>query len=246
MTANPYIFEFIGTAILILIGNGAVANILLKETKGNSGGTFMCIFAWGCGVLMGVNISSDFSGAHLNPAVSLGLALTGKFAWSQFVGYVIAQTAGAMCGASLVYFFFKHHYAISENQTDILSTFSTVPAIRKIGNNLFSEFLCTFVLVLVILFASVPNVSIMGDTVPLGLGSVGAIPTALLIIGIGLSLGGTTGFAMNPARDLGPRIIHALMPIPHKGTSDWAYAWVPIIGPMLGAGVAALLYLVIM
>lgn len=243
--STAYLFEFIGTALMIVVGNGSVANILLKETKGYAGGTLMCVIAWACGVMMAVAVSSDYSGAHLNPAVTLGLAIAGKLQWDLLMAYVLAQFLGAMFGSVLVYLYFRNHYSISTNATEILATFSTVPAIRKLRNNFFSEFLCGFVLLLVILFSSAPVLSIQGESVSMGLGALGALPTGILIIGIGLSLGGTTGFAMNPARDLGPRIMHALLPIPHKGTSDWGYAWVPSVAPLLGGAGAALLYLLI-
>lgn len=243
MIPSSYIFEFVGTAILILIGNGSVANIVLKETKGNAGGTFMCIFGWGCGVMMAVAVSNNYSGAHLNPAVSLALALTAKMSWIDFAGYVVAQFMGAMFGTTVSYLYFKSHYQITENKTDILSTFCTVPAIRKFSQNFLSEFVCGFVLVLVVLFTTGPVVSGAGEKITLGLGAIGALPTALLVVGIGLSLGGTTGFAMNPARDLGPRIMHALLPVPNKGKSDWSYSWIPVVGPMLGAAAASLIFL---
>lgn len=203
----------------------------------------MCIFGWGCGIVMAVTVANNYSGAHLNPAVSLALVLTAKMTWVNFWGYVISQFLGAMFGSTLVYYYFRTHYNISDNKTDILSTFCTVPAIRKLSNNFLSEFVCGFLLVLVILFTTGPVVTSSGETITMGLGAIGALPTALLVVGIGLSLGGTTGFAMNPARDLGPRMMHAILPIANKGKSDWSYSWIPVIAPMLGAALASLVFL---
>ncbi|MBF9255453.1 aquaporin family protein [Pontibacter sp. 172403-2] len=235
--------ELIGTMFLILLGNGVVANVVLKGTKGHDSGWIVITTGWALSVFAGVVIAAPYSGAHLNPAVTLGLAIAGKFAWDQVGLFIIAQLLGAMLGAFLVWLLYKPHLDITDNPLLQLATFSTGPAIRHPFSNLFSEILGTFVLIFVIFYFTGPE---MGDEkTPIGMGSLGAIPVAFLVWAIGLSLGGTTGYAINPARDLGPRIIHTLLPMKNKCHSDWKYAWVPVIGPVLGAGLAALLYLLL-
>lgn len=240
---NVYLAEVIGTAILILLGNGVVANVVLQRTKGHAGGWIVITAGWGLAVFTAVACVQQFSGAHLNPAVSFGLALAGKLDWSEFPGYVAAQLAGAFCGACLVFAFYRPHYAESDDAGAKLATFSTGPAIRSFADNLFSEIVGTFVLVYAVLLAVNPEFSLAigpePQDVEVGLGSLGALPVGLIVFAIGLSLGGTTGYAINPARDLGPRIAHALLPVPGKGSSDWSYAPVPVIGPLLGAAAAA-------
>jgi glycerol uptake facilitator protein len=241
---NEFFAEFIGTMILILLGNGVVANVVLKGTKGHNGGWIVIALGWGLAVFSAVIVAGPHSGAHINPAVTIGLAIAGKFLWSKAWIFILAQMLGAVTGALLVWLFYRHHYAETEDKEAILATFSTKPAIRRLPNNFFSEVLGTFVLILVILYIEGP--SIFHDDLPdmkIGLGSVGALPVALLVTAIGLSLGGTTGYAINPARDLGPRIIHALVPIKHKGDSDWGYSFVPVLAPLAGAAIAAAVFL---
>lgn len=231
------VFEFLGTMIMILLGCGVVACVSLKKSKGEGGGWIVVTLAWGLAVMCGVLVAGPFTGAHLNPAVTAGLALAGKFPWAFVVPYIIAQIAGAFCGASLVYVFYKDHFDVTEDADTKLGVFSTIPAIHNHARNLISEIVGTFVLILVILF-----IGDKSNAAEVGLGSIGAIPVALLVVVIGLSLGGTTGYAINPARDLGPRLAHAFLPIKGKGKSQWSYSWVPIVGPILGAALAAVVY----
>jgi glycerol uptake facilitator protein len=242
---NVYLAEVIGTAILILLGNGVVANVNLQRTKGHAGGWIVITAGWGLAVFTGVACVQQFSGAHLNPAVTLGLALAGRFEWSQLPGYVAAQMAGAFLGACVVFAFYRTHYSQTDDQAAKLGTFATGPGIRSWPDNLFSEIIGTFVLVYAALLAADPAfdlpVGSESHSVKVGLGALGALPTGLIVFAIGLSLGGTTGYAINPVRDLAPRIAHAILPIPNKGPSDWSYAPIPVIGPLLGAIAAALL-----
>ncbi len=228
---------------LILLGGGVVANVVLKGTKGNNSGWMVITTGWALSVFAGVVIAGPYSGAHLNPAVSIGLAIVGKFSWSLVAPYIAAQMLGAILGAFLVWLLYKPHFDSTEDPLAQLAVFSTGPAIRHPVSNLFSEAVGTFVLIYVILYITTPE---MGDQkTPIGMGSLGALPVTFLVWAIGLSLGGTTGYAINPARDLGPRIVHALLPIKNKCHSDWRYAWVPILGPIAGATAAALLYLLL-
>lgn len=236
-----YLFEFIGTALLILLGNGVVANALLKGTKGGDAGIVGITIGWGVAVFAGVFVAADVSGAHLNPAVTIAFATAGKFAWNLVPGYITAQFLGAMLGSTLVWLSYKKHYESTEDQTNILNTFTNTPAIKSPFWNLATETIATFAFVLAIFY-------IAGGTIsdePISLGSLDALPVALLVLGIGISLGGPTGYAINPARDLGPRIMHALLPIKRKGNSAWWYAWIPVIGPLLGGFLAALVYMLI-
>ncbi|MEN7546301.1 MIP/aquaporin family protein [Rapidithrix thailandica] len=233
--------EVIGTMLLILLGNGVVANVVLPNTKGNNGGWIVITTAWALAVFIGVVVAGPYSGAHLNPAVTIGLAIAGKFDWVKVPVFVAAQFAGAMIGAFLVWLIYKDHFKATDDSGLKLAPFSTDPAIKNPVSNLISEVVGTFVLVFVIFYFT--NAEISSNGTPIGLGSVGAIPVAFLVWVIGLSLGGTTGYAINPARDLGPRIMHALLPIPQKGNSNWGYSWVPVFGPLLGAGIAAVLHL---
>ncbi len=238
---TPFTAEIIGTMLMILLGNGVVANVVLKGTKGNSSGWIVITTAWALAVFVGVTVAGPVSGAHLNPAVTLGLAFAGKFSWDLVPTYIAGEMIGAMLGASLVWIFNKDHFAITEDEGAKLACFSTGPAIRKPISNLISEIIGTFVLVFVIFHFAAPSMTLNNDpNAKIGLGSVGALPVTLLVWAIGLSLGGTTGYAINPARDLGPRIMHALLPV--KGSSDWGYAWIPIAGPIIGAALAALLH----
>jgi glycerol uptake facilitator protein len=240
---TPFIAEILGTMLMILLGNGVVANVVLKGTKGNNSGWIVITTAWAFAVFVGVVVAGPVSGAHLNPIVTLGLALVGKFAWSQVTTYVLAQMIGAMIGAFLVWLSHKDHFAATDDEGGKLACFSTGPAIRNYSSNLISEIIGTFVLIFVIFYLAGPDVSIaVASDAKIGLGSIGALPVAILVWAIGLSLGGTTGYAINPARDLGPRIVHSLL---LKGNSDWSYAWVPIVGPIIGSSLAALSYLML-
>lgn len=239
---DPYVAEFVGTLILVLLGNGVVANVVLPQTKGRGSGWIVITAGWGMAVFVAVWCVGPFSGAHLNPAVTIGLALgTSDFSWAKVPGYMAAQMLGGIAGGSLVYVFYRDHYAVSDDAGAKLATFATAPAIRRTSSNLFSETLGTLVLVFGVLLAVAPTIESAGETtstLTLGLGTLGALPVGLLVFAIGLSLGGTSGYAINPARDLGPRIAHVLLPIPGKGNSDWGYAWIPVAGPLLG-GIAA-------
>jgi glycerol uptake facilitator protein len=229
-----FLSEVIGTAMLLLLGCGVVANVALAKTKGNGGGFLLVNFGWGLAVFAGV-IVSQYSGAQLNPAVSLGLLIAGKIVASQFFIAILAQLIGAIIGAVLTWLAYKQHFDEEPDPANKLGVFSTGPGIRSAAWNLITEIIATFVLVFVILGFSDAN---FGK--PVALGPIGAIAVALLVVGIGASLGGPTGYAINPARDLGPRIAHAILPIKGKGSSDWGYAWVPVVGPLIGGALAAL------
>lgn len=230
-------FEFLGTYIMILLGCGVVACTTLKGSKGNGGGWVVITLAWGLAVMCGVFIAGPYTGAHLNPAVTLGLAMAGKFDWGMVVPYMVSQFIGAFLGGATVFVFYKDHFNITEDKDTKLGVFATIPAIRNLKRNFLSETIGTFVLILVILFLAE-----RGNTSEVGLGSIGALPVALLVVVIGMALGGTTGYAINPARDFGPRLAHHLLPIKGKGSSQWKYAWVPIAGPILGAAFAVLVF----
>ncbi len=219
---NPYLAEFIGTAVLVLMGNGVVANVSLNKSKGFQGGWGCLSIAWGLAVFCGVIISGPYSGGHLNPAVTFANLVTGAMSIGPVNVYGCAN-AGSFPWSNIGYMFYKDHYDVTNDPDAKMGTFCTSPAIRNYGRNFFSEMLGTLILILVILFFSVE-----GNTSAVGMGSLGAIPVAFLIIAIGMSLGGTTGYAINPARDLGPRIMHAILPIKGKRDSDWGYAWVPV------------------
>jgi glycerol uptake facilitator protein len=221
---NSYFAEFVGTTLLILLGNGVVAGVLLKNSKSEGAGWLVITIAWGLAVTFGVYAVGSVSGAHLNPAVTFGLAATGAFSWAMVPGYVVAQMLGAFAGACLVYLHYLPHWAKTDDAGLKLAVFSTAPAERHTVGNFISEFIGTFVL-LFGLSALGTNKFAEGLN-PLAVGA--------LVLSIGLSLGGSTGYAINPARDLGPRIAHALLPIPGKGGSDWGYAWIPVVAPILG------------
>ena len=230
---NNFLFEMIGTAFLILLGDGVVANVVLNKTKGNNGGWIVITFGWAIAVFVGVYISAAQSGAHLNPAVSIALAAAGKFDWANVPLYIAGQFAGAMTGSFLVWIAYKKHFDETTDADAKLAVFCNSPAIRNTAFNLATEAIGTFVLVFGIF-------SITGADVKLG--SLDALPVALLVLGIGLGLGGPTGYAINPARDLGPRIMHFILPIKGKRDSDWSYSWIPVIGPVIGGVLAALLF----
>lgn len=231
--------EIIGTMVMILLGNGVVANVVLTGTKGNNGGWIVITTAWALAVFVGVVIAGPYSGAHLNPAVSISLALIGKLSWAKVPVYILAQFIGAFLGTFLVWLTYKDHYKLTEDQGAKRATFCTAPAIRNTWSNLTSEIIGTFVLVFVIYHFSDASMGV--SKTPIGLGSLGALPVAFLVWVIGLSLGGTTGYAINPARDLGPRIMHAILPVHGKGDNDWGYAWIPVAGPLIGASLAFVL-----
>ena len=231
---TPFVGELIGTALLILLGNGVVANVVLKDTKGGNSGWIVITFGWGMAVFVGVFVAAGVSGAHINPAVTVALAVAGKFAWAQVPSYIIAQMLGAALGAFLVWVHYRSHFARTDNREAKLAVFCTAPQIRGTFSNLLSEVIGTFVLVLGVLFMAAPNV---------GLGAVSALPVGLLVLAIGLSPGGTTGYAINPARDFAPRVMHFFLPIPNKRDSDWSYAWIAVAGPLVGGIVAALVYM---
>jgi glycerol uptake facilitator protein len=231
---EKFIAEVFGTGTLILLGDGVVAGVLLSRSKSQNGGWIVITWAWALAVFCGVVVAGPISGAHLNPAVTIGLAVKGAITWDQVPVYILGEMVGAILGAALVVLHYWDHFKETEDQGLKLAVFSTGPAIRNYGLNLVSEIIGTFVLVFVI-FA-------FGDPKTAAPASLGALPVALLVLVIGLSLGGTTGYAINPARDLGPRIVHAVLPIPGKGSSDWEYSWVPVVGPIIGGVVAALVY----
>ncbi len=236
---TPFIAELIGTAAMILLGGGVVANVVLNQTKGNNSGWIVITTAWAFAVFVGVTIAGPYSGAHLNPAVTLANYILGSINLQTTLSYIAAQFLGAMTGATLVWIMYKDHFDQTDNPGAKQAVFCTAPAIKNLPINLFSEALGTFVLIFTILHFKEAS---LADHSPIGLGSIGAIPVTFLVWAIGLSLGGTTGYAINPARDLGPRIIHALLPIKNKAKFDLSYAWVPIIGPLVGASLAALLF----
>jgi len=240
---NIFTAELIGTALLILLGNGVVASCCLKDTKSGPAGWMVITTGWAFAVYVGVVVAGPVSGAHLNPAVTLGLAMKGATAWSAVPTYVAAQFIGAIIGAFLVWIFFMDHFNVTLDEDAKRACFCTYPAIRNYPLNFICELIATFVLVFVI-FYIVGNGSVTlpgeANATPIGLGSVGAIPVAILIWVIGISLGATTGYAINPARDLGPRFVLSLLPL--RTGADWAYSWVPVLGPLAGGALAAIVY----
>jgi glycerol uptake facilitator protein len=233
MIIKSFLGELIGTALLILLGDGVVANVLLKGTKGNNAGWIVITLGWALAVFVGVVASSPLSDSHLNPAVTIAMAYAGKISWALLPTYIGAQMLGAMIGAFLVWAQYKQHFDSTEDQNIKLGVFCTGPAIRSPFWNTISEIIGTFVLVYAALSLSSPGGQI---------GSISALPIAAIVAVIGISLGGTTGYAINPARDLGPRIMHCLLPIPNKRDGDWSYAPIPIIGPIIGGLLAAIVY----
>ena len=232
-----FVSELVGTTMLLLLGGGVVANVILAKSKGLGGGTLMINWGWGLAVFAGVLVSS-YSGAQLNPAVSIGLLVGGKIELAQFAVAVTAQMLGGILGAVLCWLSYHDHFDAEPDPANKLGVFSTGPGIRNYGWNLVTEIIATFVLVFVIFaFADYGDIQI---GVPGALGPLTAVPVALLVVGIGASLGGPTGYALNPARDLGPRRAQAILPIKGKGSSDWSYAWVPVVGPLIGGTLAAL------
>jgi glycerol uptake facilitator protein len=231
---NIFAAETIGTALLILLGDGVVANVVLNKTKGNNSGWIVITFGWAIAVFVGVFVASKASGAHLNPAVTIALAILNKVSWSIVPQYIAGQILGAMIGSILVWAAYRQHFLHTDDTATKRAVFCTAPAIRSVSHNLFTEIIGTFVLILGVLFIIAPSSS---------LGALDALPVALLVLGIGLSLGGPTGYAINPARDLAPRIMHAILPLGKKGNSDWRYSWIPVVGPIIGACLAAWLFM---
>src|SRR5882724_4454274 len=239
---SPFLGELIGTAVLIILGDGVVANVALNKTKGNSSGFVVVGLGWPMAVYTVVIVASPFSLARLNPAVSIGLAIAGKFDWALVPTYIAAQMLGAIIGATVVWLAYRDHFNQTPDGDTKLGVFCNAPAIRNTFNNLVTEIIATFVLIFGVLYILGPTININSKDEIIGLGSVGALPVALLVLGIGLSLGGPTGYAINPARDLGPRIAHFILPIPNKRDSDWSYSWIPVVGPIVGGIIAALLF----
>ena len=246
MTIDPYIAEFIGTFILLLWGEGVNANVNLRKTTAEGQTPWVLITsAWGFSVFVAVFITGQFSGAHLNPAVTLGFAVAEKFSWALVPGYVIAQLLGAILGSWVAYIIYIDHHRLTTDEASVRSAFCTAPAIRNFKNNFFSELVGTFVLVFGALFIAIPNIEISGvEVTSFGLGALEALPIGILVWVIGLGLGGTTGYAINPARDLGPRLVYQLIPRKNKD-ADWSYAWIPVIGPFAGGIVAGILYFIL-
>lgn len=232
---SSFIGEFIGTMLLIIMGDGVVANVVLDKTKGNNSGWIVITFGWAMAVFLGVFASVKLGGSgHLNPAVSIAMAaFNSDFDSSLLPTYILAQFAGAITGAIIVWLAYKQHFDVTDDKDGKLAVFCNAPAIRGYGYNLITEIIGTFVLVFGAMALSKPATF---------LGTLEALPVALLILGIGLSLGGPTGYAINPARDLGPRIAHFILPIKNKRDSDWGYSWIPVVGPIIGALLAAYLF----
>lgn len=236
-----FIWELLGTALLTLMGCGVVANVTLRRTAGNNGGTLLVNFGWGFAVFAGASVAAP-AGAHINPAVTLGLAVNGQLAWSQVPVYFVAQLIGGTIGALLCWAAYKLQFDTHDKPEESLGVFSTAPTVRNPVWNLITEIIGTFVLVIWVILS--PQAEITGDGAPeFGNAALGYAAVAFLVVGIGASLGGPTGYAINPARDLGPRIAHAVLPIRGKGSSDWGYSWVPIVGPLVGGVLAGALAL---
>jgi glycerol uptake facilitator protein len=231
---NAFLSEFIGTAILIVFGAGVVANVVLEKTKGHNSGWIVIAFGWGMAVYMGVSASLALGGVgHLNPAVTIAIALVADFDTSQVAAFIAGQFAGAIVASFIIYIAYKQHFDNTSDANAKLAVFCNAPAIRNISWNLLTEIIGTFILVFAASLLSKPESNA---------GQLGALPVGLLVLAIGLSLGGPTGYAINPARDLGPRIAHAILPIKNKRDSDWGYSWIPVVGPVIGALIAALVF----
>ena len=247
MHLNPFLAELIGTFILVVLGDGVVANVVLNRTKGQGSGWIVITFGWGMAVFVAVFCVSKFSGAHLNPAVTIAVAAAQRsteVTWRMVPVYIAAQMLGAFLGAVTVYLFYNQHFKVTEDADAKLAVFCTAPNIRANITAFFCEVVGTFLLVFPIFLMVEPSFAMeLGASskrdIALGLGALGALPVGLLVFAIGMSLGGTTGYAINPARDLGPRLAHALLPIPGKRDSDWGYAWIPVVAPILGGLLAA-------
>ena len=241
---TPFLAEIFGTLILLLLGIGTNANVTLSQTKGQNSGWLLITVGWGLSVFAAVVVAGPYSGAHINPAVTVGLAMAGLFPWSEVPVFLLGQIIGGSIGVFLVWLNYKDHFARTDDPDATLGVFSTGPAIKNFPVNFICEVTGTFVLMFVILYFSEPEFKADGIVnARVGLGSIGAIPVALLVVVIGIGLGGTTGYAINPVRDLVPRIMHAILPIPQKGSSNWGYSWVPVLGPIMGAVIASIIYL---
>ncbi|WP_016698735.1 aquaporin [Actinoalloteichus spitiensis] len=236
-----FVWELLGTAVLILLGAGVVANVVLRRSKGREGGWLLIAIGWGFAVFAGASIA-DPSGGHINPAVTLGQAIAGNTPWSVVPVYMVAQLIGAFLGAVIAWAAYKLQFDTHDDPKGTLGIFSTQPAVENRPWNTVTEVIGTFVLLLWILLSPAAEVG-AGDVPVLGNSALGYAGVAFLVIGIGASLGGPTGYAINPARDLGPRIAYAVLPIRGKGSPEWGYSWVPVVGPLVGASLAALLYL---
>lgn len=230
---TPFLGELVGTAILIAFGTGVVANVLLQESKGQNSGWIVITFGWAIAVFAGVYMAAPSSGAHLNPAVTIALALLQKFSWSLVPQYILAQFLGAFIGATLTWLMYYKHFQATTNPALKLAVFCNDAAIKSPHHNFLTETIATAIFVLAVLFIAAPANS---------LGALDALPVALLVLGVGLCFGGPTGYAINPARDLGPRIMHALLPIPGKAGSNWQYSWIPVAGPITGGILAAFIF----
>jgi glycerol uptake facilitator protein len=239
---QAYLAEFIGTMILIILGDGVVAGVLLKNSKAENSGWIVITLGWGMAVMVAVYCVGQFSGAHINPAVTIGLAATGGFEWAQVPGYIIAQLLGAFVGGVIVWLAYLPHWGPTEDAGLKLGVFSTAPAYRATGPNLITEIIGTAMLLFGILGISANAGAIGGNLSAVIASGLNPLLVGLLVLGIGLSLGGPTGYAINPARDLGPRIAHAVLPIAGKGSSDWEYSWIPVVGPIIGGIIGAGLF----
>jgi len=236
---SPYLAEFLGTALLVLLGDGVVGNVVLNKTKGQNSGWIVITAGWAFAVTIAVYSVSAISGAHLNPAVTIAMASLGKFAWADVPAYIAAQVAGGVLGGVIVWLAYLPHWAATNDQPGKLAVFCTGPAIRNTAGNLIAEIIGTAVLILALLAVLSPANLVPGSDLAKGFGPM---LVGLIVWSIGLSLGGTTGYAINPARDLGPRIAHAMLPIAGKGGSDWSYAWIPVAGPIIGGLIGAFAY----
>ncbi len=236
---SPFVAELIGTTILVVLGNGVVANVLLHKSKGQNSGWIVITTGWALAVAVAVYLVNPISGAHLNPAVTLGLAAIGRFPWTQVPAYIVAQMAGGFLGGTIVWLAYLPHWEPTEDHATKLAVFCTAPALRRTAPNLMTEVIGTFVLVLGVLAILRPE-----NLVPNSGFEKGFAPAlvGLLVASIGLSLGGPTGYAINPARDLGPRLAHAVLPVAGKGGSDWGYAWIPVVGPLIGGVLGAVFF----
>jgi len=243
---TPFIAEVLGSMLLILLGCGVCANVNLKDTLGNGGGWLLINFAWGLAVFCGVIVAGPVSGAHLNPAVTVGLAVSGKFAWASVGPYIVAQCIGGAIGILLLWICYYDHFKRTDDLDAKLGSLATGAAIENPVLNFLTELIATFVLVFVILFIAGPEMAGNGmDDVAIGLGSVGALPVALLVVVIGMGLGGSTGYSINPMRDFIPRVMHSILPIGEKRDGNWGYSWVPTLGPFAGGAIAGLLYVML-
>ena len=236
---NEFLAEAFGTMLLVLLGDGVVANVLLNKSKGQNAGWIVVTTGWALAVTVGVYATNSISGAHLNPAVTIAMATIGKFAWAKVPVFIAAQMLGAVLGAALVWLAYLPHWAVTEDKGAKLGVFCTAPGIRRSGSNLICEAIGTAVLVLGLLVVLTPENLVANSGFKNGFAPV---LVGVIVWSIGLSLGGPTGYAINPARDLGPRIAHFILPIAGKGDSDWGYAWIPVVGPILGGVAGALFY----